>query len=557
MRRRSMLAALGLAPFAHWYPRLAPLARAARRDDSPFDVAIIGGSLGGCAAALAATRAGKRVLLASRYQWIGGQLTSQAVPPDENRWIEEGGATASYRRLRTLVREYYRAHYPLTDAARANAHFNPGNGNVSRLCAEPRAWLAAIEGLLAPAIAAGRLTILLDVEPALAEVAGDRVRAVTLRHRDKTVAAIVRAPYFIDATEDGELLALTNTEHVTGAEAQARTREPSAPTAARPDDVQAFTWCFAMEHRAGEDHTIDKPADYAFWRDYVPELTPPWTGKLFSLQASHPITLAPRTFRFAPDGTPGAGPELFAYRRILNPKNFDAGTIPHPVTIVNWPQNDYWLGHLLGNKRDQHRAAARALSRSFLYWLQTEVPGPDQRTGWKGLRLRPDLAGTEHGLAMAPYVRESRRIQAEVTVCEQHVSPESRMLETGAARADVRALDFADSVGIGHYRIDLHPTTSGRNYFDIDCLPFQIPLGALLPVRVENLLPACKNIGSTHITNGAYRLHPVEWNIGEAAGALAAFCLEGGEPPRAVRASAGLLETFQKRLVEQGFLLDW
>nr|WP_246320979.1 FAD-dependent oxidoreductase [Paenibacillus germinis] len=29
-----------------------------------------------------------------------------------------------------------------------------------------------------------------------------------------------------------------------------------------------------------------------------------------------------------------------------------------------------------------------------------------------------------------------------------------------------------------------------------------------------------------HITNGCYRLHPVEWIIGEAAGYLAADCLE-------------------------------
>jgi hypothetical protein len=45
-------------------------------------------------------------------------------------------------------------------------------------------------------------------------------------------------------------------------------------------------------------------------------------------------------------------------------------------------------------------------------------------------------------------------------------------------------------------------------------------LGALIPIRMENLLPAAKNIGTTHITNGCYRMHPVEWNIGEAAGAL-------------------------------------
>ena len=92
---------------------------------------------------------------------------------------------------------------------------------------------------------------------------------------------------------------------------------------------------------------------------------------------------------------------------------------------------------------------------------------------------------------------------------------------------------------------------------DITSLPFQIPLGALLPRRVENLLPACKNLGVTHITNGCYRLHPVEWNIGEAAGALAAFCLERKEPPRQVRKSKKLLEDFQKRLRDRGVELQW
>ena len=98
---------------------------------------------------------------------------------------------------------------------------------------------------------------------------------------------------------------------------------------------------------------------------------------------------------------------------------------------------------------------------------------------------------------------------------------------------DVQAETFADSVGVGSYRIDLHPSTGGDNYIDISSLPFQIPLGALIPRRVENLLPACKNLGTTHITNGCYRLHPVEWAIGEAAGALAAYS------PRAKGIAAG------------------
>ncbi len=53
------------------------------------DILIVGGGTGGCAAAMAACSLGMRVILAPSTKWIGGQLTSQMVPPDEHRWIEE------------------------------------------------------------------------------------------------------------------------------------------------------------------------------------------------------------------------------------------------------------------------------------------------------------------------------------------------------------------------------------------------------------------------------------------------------------------------------------
>lgn len=74
-------------------------------------------------------------------------------------------------------------------------------------------------------------------------------------------------------------------------------------------------------------------------------------------------------------------------------------------------------------------------------------------------------------------------------------------------------------------------------------------MGALIPVRVENLLPAAKNVGVTHITNGCYRMHPVEWNIGEAAGALAAHCLATGLTPRQIRNTPTHFADFQRILM--------
>ena len=124
-------------------------------------------------------------------------------------------------------------------------------------------------------------------------------------------------------------------------------------------------------------------------------------------------------------------------------------------------------------------------------------------------------------------------------------------------RGDRGAVDYATRSASGMYRIDLHPSTGGDNYIDVASCPFEIPLGALVPQRIENLLPAGKNIGTTHITNGCYRLHPVEWNIGEAAGALAAFCLDRGATPRAVRNTPALLAEYQSRLVADGVELSW
>src|SRR5262245_18740445 len=104
--------------------------------------------------------------------------------------------------------------------------------------------------------------------------------------------------------------------------------------------------------------------------------------------------------------------------------------------------------------------------------MQTEAPRPDGGAGWKGLRLRRDVVGTVDGLAKTPYVRESRRIKAECTVFEQHVGVDVRMKATGRKADGLTAERFADSVGIGHYRIDLHPSTCGDNYIDVASLPF-------------------------------------------------------------------------------------
>lgn len=566
--RRSFLKGLGLAvpvtmttpgfAFAQSNTVSAPDSRATRTPTKELaaDLVVIGGGVGGCAAALAAARNGLRVILTEETDWIGGQLTAQAVPPDENAWIETFGGTRSYLNLRQQIRDYYLRHFPLTAEARARPYLNPGNGWVSRLCHEPRVSLAVLQQLLAPYVGGRKILILLRHKALDAQATGDRVEAVRVRSLESGNEVVLRAPFFADATELGDLLPLTRTEYVTGAESQKDTGEPHAPAEAAPLNMQSFTCCFAMDYLHGEDHTIEKPREYDFWREFVPPIKPPWPGRLLAWEYGDAISH--KATKLETDPEKGTG--LWTYRRLADKSLFVEGTYPGDISLVNWPQNDYVLGNLCevsSEEAARHLARAKQLSLSLLYWLQTEAPRLDGGTGWKGMRLRPDVVGTEDGLAKYPYIRESRRIRAEFTVVEQHVATELRMKETGEKREDVKAAEFKDSVGIGSYRIDLHPSTGGDNGIDISSLPYQIPLGALLPQRVENLLPVCKNLGVTHITNGCYRLHPVEWNIGETVGALAAFCAAKKRMPREVRKQGGLLKDFQGLLTDQGVPLAW
>lgn len=510
---------------------------------------------------MAATSLGHRVVLTEETDWLGGQLTSQAVPPDEHPWIESFGCTGRYRAFRSGVRRYYRDHYPLTAEARANARLNPGGGFVSRLCHEPRVALAVIEAMLAPQRAAGRLDVQLQRQPVAAHLdpAGDAVRAVTLRNTETGDDETVYARYVLDATELGDLLPLAGCEYVTGAESQRDTGEPHAPAEADPNDVQGFTWCLAMGWDPntvdGDDrHVIERPREYDRWRNYVPTLSPPWTGgPLIDWAMIHPVTLAFRPGVLFPHEQFAGAISLFRYRQIVSRDHFAPGTMERDVTIVNWPQNDYWEGNVLDapdNVAARIYEESRQLSLSLLYWLQTEAPRPDGANGYPGLHPCPDIVGTSDGLAKSAYIREARRIRAVFTLTENHVGADARP-------GEVLGETFPDSVGVGCYRIDLHPSTAGVNYVDVGSLPFQIPLGALVPVRLENLLPAGKNIGTTHITNGCYRLHPVEWNIGEAAGLLAAFCLRDDLRPRQVQGDPARLADFQSLLRAQGVELEW
>lgn len=504
--------------------------------------------MGGCAACLSLLRAGLHVILTEPTDWLGGQISQQLVPPDEHPWIESCGATATYRAFRKKIRKAVQSDPRLTDSARQNVLINPGQGWVSRLCFEPKLAADVLKTMLETAAQNGRLEILTGHVPIAAETDHDVVRSVTFQDLDSGATTTVHARYVLDATELGDLLPLTSAEYRIGAESKAQTGEDHAVDGEpEPENVQGITWCFAMGYDPNGSHIIEKPKNYDFWRTYEPA---GWSGKLLSWNTLHAHTGEFFTWTLFPHEHP-RNMGLFDYRQVVSQSNWREPV--EDATIVNWPQNDYYLRPTLDigeSELERCYAEAKELSLSLLYWLQTEAPRPDGGEGYAGLRLRPDLSGTEDGFAKHPYIRESRRMETKFTVLEQHVAAHNLPGQNLAP-------PFWDSVGVGAYRIDLHPSANGRPTVDFSSLPFTIPLGALIPVRMKNLLPACKNLGVTHITNGCYRLHPVEWNIGEAAGALAAYCLDHSLSPDQVYESKDRVADFQRGLLAMGIELYW
>ena len=505
------------------------------------DIAVIGGSLGGVSAALAAAQAGKKVVLTEETHWIGGQVTSQGVAPlDENRLIEVSPPSESYRTFRENIRKYYQETYVAPKTMPDGAPLNPGNGWVSNLCFEPTVGLQVLEEMLQPYIDSGNLVIYRNTVPVTAKGGPAHIESAICQQGDSKFE--IRADYFLDATDTGELLPLCGLPYTTGAEAQEDTGEADASTdGAHPERIQSFTYCFFVEFCPGEDHTIEKPEGYEEFRDKQPYSLTLYNreGDAIHYNMFEATEERPRPF--------------WTYRRVFDAALIPCEEKPNDIALINWHGNDYhWASPIDQPKEEQERILeeAQRLALGFLYWLQTEVKRDDGTGfGYPELKLRYDQVGNDSGVAMTPYWRESRRIHGLYRIVAEDILRD--------ANPDRDQADFPDSVGIGWYAMDLHPAVGDDTSMYAPTLPFQIPLGAMIPQDCDNYIAANKNINTTHLSNGAYRLQPVEWAIGEAAGSLAAFCLHKKETPAAIHGNNALLNQFQQALHERGVRTEY
>jgi hypothetical protein len=232
------------------------------------------------------------------------------------------------------------------------------------------------------------------------------------------------------------------------------------------------------------------------------------------------------------DGLNPLGQQLWSPEMMLS-----YGRLPDGHIMINWPVcgNDIFLDYL-SMPRDSVYRLAKARTLGFLYFLQKEL-------GYSNLGVADDVFPSADGLPFYPYYREARRFAGKDTMTVE------------AARDPYRFSLYTRAVAVGDYPVDHHhmqnPRREELSHLWFGQIPsFSVPLGVVIPVKVEDLLLADKSISVSWEMNGATRLQPVVTGLGQAAGTLAALAVKKGCHPSEVP-----VPEVQAALLDQGCYL--
>lgn len=425
------------------------------------DVLIVGGGASGTAAGLQAARMGAKALIVEESTWLGGMLTSAGVSAVDGNYNLPSGIFGEFRD--SLV-----AYYGSADALKT--------GWVSNVLFEPKVGDEILKKMTA---CERNLSVWYNASFVSATPKG---KGWMVSIRQNGVVKEVLANVVVDATELGDVAKHCGVKYDIGMEARAVCGEDIAPEIAN-DIIQDLTYVMILKDY-GVDKTIAKPVGY--------------DASLFYCTAASPNCTNPK-----PGQTVWPKEKMMTY-----------GKLPNGKYMINWPieGNDYHLNIIEMTPAERNVALEKAkhFSLCYLYYMQTEL-------GFNTFGLDDSQFPTADHFPLIPYHRESRRIHGLVRFNVNHV----------AKPYDQPEPLYRTGIAVGDYPIDHHH----KRYPQWDKLPdlhfypvpsYNVPLGALVPKGVDNLIVAEKSISVSNLLNGSTRLQPVVLQIGQAAGALAA-----------------------------------
>ena len=532
--------------------------------DIQADIVVNGGSFGAPAAALAAARTNPtaKVLLIEPTDWLGGQATSQGVSAIDNAWHQPAADL-----MRNNQAKYYPADYlHLLQTLRLRPAGMPGLGMattgtawVSREAYDPRsaAWILDQMTTGIPNLTVLKMTVVKKVGtiPVTDEFgSASQITSLTLIQRwpvpryvafskflsqefpdwynpadsadfkkfqiRVTPVNLAKGFVVIDASETGDVIALSRAAYAIGRE---KTTEAMSESGALPEHDEAgtqstvFPFCMTGRGAADPEAALQSP-----WLDFAAY----YTGQ--------------RDNHFRLDAQGWA--RVWTYRRLhaAGPVRGDKIAYMGDVSMQNWgPGNDYpyatiykdkagvqaeladWKGGLI---LDNLASAEKHAMAWYFYMKELRTTTWDTQYLWGKHKL--NMMGTPHGLAKFPYIRDGRRIVglSNFRILQRYFVP-------AGVPGSPTSYRFYDSVGIGDYTCDVHSllNTSGVRPVVNEPAPFYIPYRALGSANVRNLLAGCKSLAGTFSSNAAYRLHPIEWAVGSAAGTASGLMTRDGK----------------------------
>ncbi len=454
------------------------------------EVLVVGGTTGGTAAGIQSARSGAATIIVEQTQWLGGMLTAAGVScTDGNHALRSG-----------IWEEFRQALYK---------HYGTKNlfaGWVSETCFEPHVGDSIFKSW---AVAEKKLSVYYGwyFDKTLKD--GDRVTGASFINL-KGERLEVKASITVDGTDLGDVYASAGAAYDLGTEDSTQSGEKMAP--GKSGVIQDLTWAATLANFGkGADKTIAEPPGYNPSLYWCSTSDAPCKGKPYALN-----TL-----------------KVLDYGRLRvskgRPDKF----------MLNWPAhgNDTYLDMVEMKPIDREKVYYRAKNQTlgFIYFLQTELKQ-------KNIGLAHDEM--DQGMAFMPYHREGRRVRGLVRLNIDHIAkPYHYTL-------------YRTGIAVGDYPVDHHHAQYPGKVPPIpfpEVPSFNIPLGALVPEKMEGLIVCEKGISVSNIANGTTRLQPVVLLTGQAAGMLAATCIKQKINPR----SANIVTLQDELLKNKCFIMPF
>ena len=465
---------------------------------------VYGSTPGGIAAAVEAARRGCRVILACPKAHLGGMAASGLCTTDAVRRHLFGGFVAEFvARVRDEYRRDLGEKSPDLALARDGWFY------------EPSVAERAFAAIVADRSVADRLTHRPSHHLRSVEVRGQRVVSAELEGPDGR-AVTVAARTYIDGTYEGDLAAAAKVPYRVGREGRCEHGELPAgihymnwrtgkridtPDTGEPSPaIQAFCARSIFTDDPDKRVPIDKPAGY---EQHLPDLLP-----LLDDFGSG------RVKRWV------AGARLPRRKIGFNGHIEWATSFDCPGVSWTWPEADRRHRERLERFHIDHAAG-------MMWFLQNDKRVPEHIAGQvRGWGLHRDEFPDNGHWPWQIYVRQGRRIEGRALVTQHNFTPDPK---TG------RTPSVEHPVALGEHSYDVHPCHDRR--FAVEgflegvlwypakasgpARPGQVPYGALLPRKVDNLLVPVA-LSCTHIAMSVLRMEPVWMTLGQVAGLAAA-----------------------------------